>query len=519
MKIKKLATVLMIIAVGVSVTGCGSVMPESSTITSEEPDLKITIENSENEKIATEIEGSQKEETAKHSVPRLEITSTYYDNGDDYEYFYGSYDIGVIVGEDYPELKQAVDRWFTDYKSTYDSNAARYIEDAKEAMSSENYDMGNFYLNDSAKVTRSDERITSIVMDETGFNGGAHGFSYMYGVTFDSKTGKEITFADLGNVKEDVRSFVTNYIEQRRQEGYSYDFFEDNIDTVLEEPIWYLNGLGLNVIFNEYVIASYAEGRTVVTIPYSELPEFNNDYCLEGEAMYAELMLNESCGIDVDADETKEKIELYGEYDENGEMELSLKVDDLSLKIGHCIRITNAYYVKAENGRSFVLVSYDAMSDDFVTELVEISSGTPERTDTHGFGKLTSMSTDVIGIDCRINTLGSYSAKMGYHFSEGGFVPEEERFTFIHAKDWNDGMVPITKAGVPVMIEKNGEMVEQELPAGTKIYPINTDNEAILGFELEDGTYGEIQFIRKEGIIYINNIQEYECFDDLPYVG
>ena len=108
---------------------------------------------------------------------------------------------------------------------------------------------------------------------------------------------------------------------------------------------------------------------------------------------------------------------------------------------------------------------------------------------------------------------------MSYRFSEGSLVPEEERFTFIHAKDWKDRMMPVTKAKVPVKIEKNGELTEQELPAGTKIYPVNTDNESVLGFELEDGTYGEIQFIRKEGIIYINNVQEYDCFEDLPYAG
>lgn len=521
MRTKNLAAVMLIVIMGVGVLGCSSEKRELSTTASKEPDMAMITEDSEDQNITTDTEGevSQKEDISGAHVPRLEITSTYYDNGEDYEYFYGSYDMAAIVSEDYPELKQAVDRWFADFESTYYSSADRYIEDAKEAMRSEDYDMGSFYLNEFAKVTRSDARITSIVIDETGFTGGAHGFSYMYGVTFDSKTGKEITFADLGNVKEDVKSYVTNYVEQRRQEGYSYDFFEDNIDTALDEPVWYLNGLGLNVIFNEYVIASYAEGRTVVTIPYSELSGFNNDYCLDGEAMYVELMQNVSCDIDVDEDETKEKIELSGEYDENGEMELSLKVDDLSLEIGHCSRITNAYYVKAENGRSFVLVSYDAMSDDFVTELIEVSSGTPEKADVHQFGRLTAISTDDIGVDCRINTLGSYNAKMSYRFSEGSLVPEEERFTFIHAKDWKDRMMPVTKATVSVKIEKNGELTEQELPAGTKIYPVNTDNETVLGFELEDGTYGEIQFIRKEGIIYINNVQEYDCFEDLPYTG
>lgn len=521
MRTKNLAALILIVIMGVGVLGCSSEKPELSTTASKEPDMEMITEDSEDQKITTDIEGevSQKEDISGAHVPRLEITSTYYDNAEDYEYFYGSYDMAVVVSEDYPELKQAVDSWFADFESAYYSSADRFIEDAKEVMRSVDYDMGCFYRNEFAKVTRSDARITSIVIDERGFNGAAHSFSYMYGLTFDSKTGKEITFADLGNVKEDVKSYVTNYVEQRRQKGYSYSLFEDNIDKVLDAPAWYLNGLGLNVIFNEYAFSAYPEEITVVTIPYSELPGFNNDYCLDGEAMYVDLMQNVSCDIDVDEDETKEKIELSGEYDENREMELSLKVDDLSLEIGHCSRITNAYYVKAENGRSFVLVSYDAMSDDFVTELIEVSSGTPEKADEHQFGRLTAISTDAIGVDCRINTLGSYNAKMSYRFSEGSLVPEEERFTFIHAKDWKDRMMPVTKAKVPVKIEKNGELTEQELPAGTKIYPVNTDNESVLGFELEDGTYGEIQFIRKEGIIYINNVQEYDCFEDLPYAG
>lgn len=516
---------MVILVMGVGLLGCSKAdtkppVEDTSAVAGEE---MATEGNDDKPKQDVMEEGAEKplEEEEKKPGPRVAVTQTYYDAGDDVFCFSGFYATATVVGEDYPELKQAVDSWFLDFKNSYESDAAEYIAEVKGVMNEEFYDMGNYALEYTVKATRSDSRITSILLDEYSYRGGAHGSTYMYGLVFDSKTGQEIAFDDLGDIREDVKAHVTEYVQKKRQEeGYSYDFFEGSIDDILANPVWYLDGFGLNIIFNQYEIASYAEGITIVTIPYEELSGMKEAYKLDGDAMYARLIPNETYEIDVNDDGTKEKVRLACEYDENVEMEMSLGVGDLDLHIGHCSHIENMYYVKADNQRSFVLISYDAMSDDYVTELIELSSGTPVKCDTLGGGSLYIMSTNLIGMRCTLYTMGTYCAEMNYHFSDGVFAPEEERFTFMRDEAMDrDGVAPVTKQAVSVMLEKGGEMVEEELPVGTKIYPINTDNESVLGFELEDGTYGEISFTKKEGLLYIDGVTDFDIFDNLPYVG
>ena len=41
-----------------------------------------------------------------------------------------------------------------------------------------------------------------------------------------------------------------------------------------------------------------------------------------------------------------------------------------------------------------------------------------------------------------------------------------------------------------------------------------------IGFELIDGTYGELEvYIDEEGRQYVNGIEQMDLFDDLPYAG
>ena len=159
------------------------------------------------------------------------------------------------------------------------------------------------------------------------------------------------------------------------------------------------------------------------------------------------------------------------------------------------------------------------MSDDYGSFLVEVTDGTPKLCETFGMGGVNSISNDGVVVSGNVYVLGTYCGVRAYSFEEGSFQPIEERFVFNNDKNSQYRMGPVLKKSLKVQIEENGSMVQKELEAGTAIYPVDTDGETIVGFELEDGTYGEITFEKKEGIIYIDGVSEYDLFDELPYAG
>lgn len=521
---KRYLVIFMTAALMLGLTGCGGTTTDNveeateQNVTTEEDDRSETEEQISSDENGNEESGeAEQQETA--SGPRLNITTDYYDVAEEnISYIYGYYPSVEVIGEGYPELKNALDSWFANYKSNYESQMQQYTEEAKQQAEDMGDDFYGYSLDYSAKAVRLDNRITSLAIEESSYTGGAHGYSYLYGITFDTQTGEEITFEKLGDIRDDIKLYIDEYIGQKRAEGYTFDFYDDTIDQLLESPSWYLSGLGLNIVFNAYEIGSYAEGRTIVTIPYSEMKNFNSDYVLEGEAMFAELLSNESVSVDVDADGTADTLELIGEYDQNGDMKLSLKLNDLSLDLDTYVRLTNSYFVRTENGRSFVLVSGDLMSDDYVTQLIEVTSGIPESLDIID-ANLTSMSNDAFIANAYVYVLGTYNSSRTYTFSEGTLQPVEERFTFAGMEGNPDRTGLVLKSELTVLVEENGTMVEEKLPAGTTIYPVNSDGETVVGFELEDGTYGEITFERRDGTIYIDGVSEYDLFDELPYAG
>lgn len=516
---KRYLAILMTATLALGMAGCGKNtenVPKDTETGTESSETDNTDEKKEDADAAKQDDSAKQQKSA---APNLLFTTKYYDAGENYQYVSGKYDVGEITGEDYPELKSAVNSWFADYEKNYNTTAENSIEDAKMQAEDMGDDFYPYSYEYSANAARVDENITSIVIDEYSYMGGAHGYAGLYGVTFDTKTGKELAFSDLGDIQETVRNYLDAEIQKRRDQGGSLEFYEDNIDSFFENPVWYLDGIGLSIVFNAYEIGSYAEGRTVITVPYNQMPGFNEAYQMTGEAMFAQLFPDSAAEVDVNGDDTFENVKVVTEYNDNGEAMLSVKVNDLSLELGTCSYMSNAYYAKCDNGRSFVLVSCDMMSDDYGTFLVELTDGTPKLCENSGDGSVKGISNTGVTLSGNVYVLGTYSGVRAYSFAEGSFVPEEERFTLMNEKNDQYRRGPVLKEKMTVQLEEDGSMVEKELPVGTKIYPVNTDGETIVGFELEDGTYGEITFEKKEGIIYIDGVSENDLFEELPYAG
>jgi hypothetical protein len=117
--------------------------------------------------------------------------------------------------------------------------------------------------------------VITISIDSYTFTGGAHGNSVITLLNFDPKTGDLYSQDDVLKPSKDFISMVEQYFKtetatKTTDSSENYFFGED---FKLPENIGF-NDDGVIFLYNTYELASYAEGITEFTIPYSEISKF-----------------------------------------------------------------------------------------------------------------------------------------------------------------------------------------------------------------------------------------------------
>jgi len=110
------------------------------------------------------------------------------------------------------------------------------------------------------------------------FTGGAHGYGSMHYKTFDLTTGDELSVESLFDDFAGFKSFAEQKFRVAKNipEGASINdtgyWFKDDV-FALPESLGLTNE-GINLRYNQYDIASYADGPIEVLIPWSEIKPF-----------------------------------------------------------------------------------------------------------------------------------------------------------------------------------------------------------------------------------------------------
>jgi Deacetylase PdaC/Protein of unknown function (DUF3298) len=132
-----------------------------------------------------------------------------------------------------------------------------------------------YTLESSATVVRQDSGLVTVQIDSYVFAGGAHGSTYTGFLDWDTKADRKISLSDLLAPGYELK--LTAIAEKifRKDEKLSDTsslgnyFFKDQKfalnDNFLVTPV------GLQFLYNEYEIKSYAEGQTTLLIPYSQI--------------------------------------------------------------------------------------------------------------------------------------------------------------------------------------------------------------------------------------------------------
>lgn len=130
----------------------------------------------------------------------------------------------------------------------------------------------------NGKVTYEDKNILTIELDSYLFTGGAHGYTSGRFLNFDKKKGVELEVWQLFRDKDDFRKFAeTKFREQEnipKEKPINYTGFMFEQDSFyLPENIG-LTKKGIQLLYNQYEVASFADGPIELVLPYDEAAKY-----------------------------------------------------------------------------------------------------------------------------------------------------------------------------------------------------------------------------------------------------
>lgn len=280
------------------------------------------------------------------------------------------------------------------------------------------------------------------------------------------------------------------------------------------EVNWYFNAAGIAISYSPYEIGPYAAGTIEVTLPYSEFSQYiKEEYWAPHSSVVAKVPLNnnisgligESGTLKLEA--VKNEYELY---------EVTVVSENASEEIGSFGYFGDAYVIRREDGRSFLLTSSDYMSDDFVMNVYEVTNGGLQKCDELSGAQFGSsgMGTDKVSCTVRLNVLGSYWGEMVYQLDSNGQLSQVDEIFNIQ-----EGSSMTVMKELPVVLE--GAESESKVAVGRKLNITGTDNNGTAYFRLDNGEKGKILYTRDEETnqIFIDGESENAYFDMVPYAG
>ena len=133
----------------------------------------------------------------------------------------------------------------------------------------------------SYDVRLATPNLISISFGISEYAGGAHPNGYSAVISYDFKSNRKLTLADLFLPGKPYLPFISRYaigkLKARQTDPPDLEWINRGAGPKAENyKNWNLTSTGLEITFDAYQVASYAEGPQLVFIPYSELKTLIN---------------------------------------------------------------------------------------------------------------------------------------------------------------------------------------------------------------------------------------------------
>lgn len=217
----------------------------------------------------------------------------------------------------------------------------------------------------------NDNNVSFLKAEYYYYSGGAHGITTYTGKTFDRQTGKALTLDDFLKGQENGRLLLTEYFIEQLNGEELWESYGDTIAYKLVfNPQFYVDNDALIFLFDQYELASYAQGPFFLEVPVEVIENLESavadknavkqmaDRMKIPEAInrhMVEIPSGESAFMDLDGDGEKEEIL----YPTKASDEKSAVTMDTSVMI---------------NGKELVLTVDENIVEEFIA-VVDIDSG------------------------------------------------------------------------------------------------------------------------------------------------
>lgn len=518
------------------------------TTAQEEPAASDTASESEEENPAETVEETaeaseaetQTDNAADGSIPQIVSNNKFFyeldPDNDSAGYLTSGHDFVLMLSEqssaEYPELSAAMYE-YTDglCRVTEDrikDEAPEVIEQRKDEYFTEvEYSHERDYY-----VKRSDPAAVSLMYISYDYTGGAHGYSGAYGVSFDSKTGKELSLSEVLTDSFDLKDFLLTSLKEKYPDTAFIDGYEDIIEEFVNTDgrlIWYFDQDGITFVFNPYELASYADGMLTVHTDYAS-GSIKEEYVPASDAgCFVGVQLYTDQEIDLNGDNDTETVSIYGNMGEYEYESLVVVIDGEEQKIDnfYCFSFS-PFYVRTPGGRSYLYIYYTSDNDYTDYDIYEITGSEIREVDTKNLSfsnasvmvgdewyRYVPVDTRNLYFNSRFDILSTYWAGKHYHLSENG-IPESEDEYYILS---SDSFELVSVKDIDCHVPDTDEVIT--VPAGSTFRLYRTDGDSVVDAYLKDGTLVRLEVVLDEENYTrsIGGVDINELFEQLYYAG
>lgn len=489
---------------------------------SEESPNETTIQETAPEESTSSEENSTENDVISNNIPQISITSdskSWYTEDGNTLLLEETHCTVDITNDGFDSLADALRNWSKEHGFSDDADNM-LLQSAKDHFSSidEPSYFSNYYSSENIQIGRNDAHILSLIETGSDYMGGAHGNYGSIGYTFDVQSGKILALEDLLIDKEGFYAKATDYITDTLYELYDEGLYPEYKQVVADTWTgeygvkYYLDASGIVIIYNPYEVGPYAMGKAHVTLPYSTFGEyFDTNYITAQGATIAYVPANKDISAFTGTTPPVMIEEIPDDYEFLGTSVISGTYAEDLTEGG---RFESAYLIRRADGKSFLIISADYASDDYVTFVYDITnSGLQKCDELNGAKIIGTVNLDNIVLSMHLDVLGTYSGQMLYTIeSDGTLTQSEDVFSgFGSAFE-----MTVTKK-LPVTIDNNATT----LPIGSVLTITGTNNIDTVYFITNDGKEGYINYTLNEEdwIHYIDGISEFEYFEMIPYAG
>lgn len=530
MRNKKWSIAPLVLTGALLMSGCGETneigkedafVSEELVQTEENGDKTETISSGEITPEQKVEDGKEEQKEQNMPVVTIEpVRKEWYDNEQETLILEAQTSLVHVENEGFDALKQALAERFCGAEGEVYETLLEKVKVEYEATKEENAFFPTDCMKDYLELARCDSSVLSFRSYFQNITGRADGIYGYEGVTFDVETGKELAISDIVTDEEGFYTQASAYITDKlcETEGIEISSTDEtktgNLLSKDSKINWYFNVAGIVIIYNLNELGEDSDRIVEVVLPYQEFANYiDSKYVTMSDVFVAKVNANEEMtGLVGESS----KLCLKTEWNEYDMLDVSISLGEKEEQIGEFGSYQSAYFIRREDGRSFLAVTCDAMSDDYTTSIYEVTADSIQKCDELSGARITGcyITTEKIEMSQRLDVLGTYFAKTDYSLDENGKCKQAEELFTIESLDTLTVIKPL-----PAVVE--GE--EVLLNTDTRIKITGTNN--------LDAVYFEVPETKATGIIYyeldeegswihmIDGVPEYEYFEMLPYAG